>query len=118
MENSPLMGTGIQTGDSSTSESNTHLHQREASEASDIHIIPRLLENHNDSQTTSQDLEIGDHVASNLTATQQAVILAYCLLIEKSSRHDELQRKLPYFVLACMISCLAYADFHIPFVTF
>lgn len=95
MDNGPLMGTGVQTSDSSTSENNTHLNQRESSETSDILIIPKLLENHNDPQTMSQDLEIGDHVTSNLTATQQAVILAYCLLIEKSSRHDELQRKFP-----------------------
>lgn len=36
--------------------------------------------------------------ASPLTAVQQAVILAQCLLIEKSTRQDELQSKLLIYV--------------------
>ncbi|KAJ1386499.1 Tetratricopeptide-like helical domain superfamily [Sesbania bispinosa] len=92
VDNYPLMGTSTQTCDSSTGENNMDLHQRETSEASDILMIPKLLENNDETTTMSQDMENGAHVASNLTATQQAVILAYCLLIEKSSRHDELQR--------------------------
>lgn len=95
VDNCPLMGTGIQTRDCSTGGNNLHLHQHQDSEASDILITPKLLENNDDSKTRSQDMENGAYVTTNLTATQQAVILAYCLLIEKSSRHDELQRKLP-----------------------
>ncbi|KAK7282181.1 hypothetical protein RIF29_10778 [Crotalaria pallida] len=85
-----VMGNGIQKCDSSTAEAN--LHQRESCEASDILIIPKLLENDDDSKTRPQGIENGVHATPSLTATQQAVILAYCLLIEKSSRQDELQR--------------------------
>lgn len=89
-DNHPLMGTGIQTCDDSHGGNNLHQHQ--ASETSDILVIPKLLENADDSKTRSQDMENGASVTPNMTATQQAVVLAYCLLIEKSSRHDELQR--------------------------
>lgn len=105
------MGTGIQTCDTINGEANLHLHQRETCEASDILIIPKMLENDDDSKTRSQGMENGVHASPSLTATQQAVILAYCLLIEKSSRQDELQRKLP-FVHALMILCLACAYLH------
>lgn len=110
-DNGPLMGTGIQTCDDSNGRNNLHQHQ--TSETSDILVIPKLLENADDSKTRSQDVENGA-VTSNMTATQQAVVLAYCLLIEKSSRHDELQRKLPLlFVHAFTISFLSYVYFHI-----
>ncbi|XP_020213040.1 tetratricopeptide repeat protein 27 [Cajanus cajan] len=88
VDNCPLTGAGIQTCDSKSGEDNWNLHQRETS---DILRIPKLLEN-DDSKTRSQGMENGAHVSPSLTASQQAVILAYCLLIEKSSRHDELQR--------------------------
>jgi len=91
-----LMGTHIQTCDSNNGEDNWNLHQLETTEASDILKIPKLLEN-DVSKTKSQGMENGAHVTPSLTATQQAVVLAYCLLIEKSSRHDELQRRLPKF---------------------
>lgn len=97
-DNRSLTGTGIQTCDGSNGGNN--LRQPQTSEASDILVIPKLLENTDDSKTRSQGMENGAAVTSNLTATQQAVVLAHCLLIEKSSRHDELQRKLPYFVHA------------------
>lgn len=102
-----LTGTGIQTCDSNNGEGSWNLHQFETSEASDILRIPKLLEN-DDSKTKSQGVENGAHFTPSLTATQQAVILAYCLLIEKSSRHDELQRRLPKFY-AFMILCLSFA---------
>jgi hypothetical protein len=92
-DNRPLSGTGIQTHDGSNGGNNLRQHQ--ASEESDILVVPKLVENSDDSKTRSQDMENGASVTSNLTSIQQAVILAYCLLIEKSSRHDELQRKLP-----------------------
>jgi len=111
-DNRPLMGTGIQACDDSHGENNLHQHQ--ASETSDILVIPKLLENADDSKTKSQDMENGASVTSNMTATQQAVVLAYCLLIEKSSRHDELQRKLPLlFVHAFTVSFLSSIYFHI-----
>jgi len=90
------MGTHIQTCDSNNGEDNWNLHQFETSEASDILRIPKLLEK-DDSKTKSQGMESGAHVTPSLSATQQAVILAHCLLIEKSSRQDELQSRLPKF---------------------
>ncbi|KAL2347131.1 hypothetical protein Fmac_001131 [Flemingia macrophylla] len=91
VDNCPLTGTGIQTCDSNNGEDNWNLYQRETSETSDILRIPKLLEK-DDSKTRSQGVENGGRVSPSLTATQQSIILAYCLLIEKSSRHDELQR--------------------------
>ncbi|KAI5429309.1 hypothetical protein KIW84_034071 [Lathyrus oleraceus] len=41
--------------------------------------------------TRSQGMENGAAVTSNLTGTQQDVDLSHFLLIEKSSRHAELQ---------------------------
>ncbi|KAL2639050.1 hypothetical protein AAZV13_06G147600 [Glycine max] len=118
VDNCPLTGTGMQTCDSNNGEDNWNLNQRETSEASDILRIPKLLEN-DDSKTRSQGMENGAHVTPSLTATQQAVILAYCLLIEKSSRHDELQRwdmapyieainsqHLFYFTIRCLCDVL------------
>ncbi|ESW10241.1 hypothetical protein PHAVU_009G192300 [Phaseolus vulgaris] len=94
-ENCPLTGTATQTCDSNNGEDNWNLNQHETSEASDVLRIPKLLEKDDDSRTRSlppQGIENGGHVTPSLTASQQAVILAFCLLIEKSSRHDELQR--------------------------
>ncbi|CAJ1975358.1 unnamed protein product [Sphenostylis stenocarpa] len=120
-DNCPLMGTGIQTCDSYNGEDNWNLNHHETFEASDILRIPKLLENDDDSRTRylSQGIDNGVHVAPSLTATQQAVILAYCLLIEKSSRHDELQRwemapyieaidsqKMFYFTIRCLSDIL------------
>ncbi|KAG5148551.1 hypothetical protein JHK82_015432 [Glycine max] len=118
VDNCPLTGTGMQTCDSNNGEDNWNLNKRETSEASDILRIPKLLEN-DDSKTRSQGMENGAHVTPSLTATQQAVILAYCLLIEKSSRHDELQRwdmapyieainsqHLFYFTIRCLCDVL------------
>ncbi|KAK7316881.1 hypothetical protein RJT34_00661 [Clitoria ternatea] len=91
-DNCSMVGTDTKKHDSDDGENNWHVHQRETSEASDVLRIPKLLENDDDSKTRSQGMENGAHVTPTLTATQQAVILAYCLLIEKSSRHDEMQR--------------------------
>ncbi|OIW21816.1 hypothetical protein TanjilG_11551 [Lupinus angustifolius] len=112
-----FMGNGIQKCDSSTPEAN--LHQRETCEASDILIIPKLLENGDNSKTRPQGSENGAHTTTSLTATQQAVILAHCLLIERSSRQDELQRwdmapyieaidsqHLFYFIIRCFCDIL------------
>ncbi|KAE9608627.1 putative 43kDa postsynaptic protein [Lupinus albus] len=112
-----FMGNGIQKCDSSTPEAN--LHKRENCEASDILIIPKLLENDDNSKTRPQGSGNGVHTTTSLTATQQAVILAHCLLIEKSSRQDELQRwdmapyieaidsqHLFYFIIRCFCDIL------------
>ncbi|CAI8599165.1 unnamed protein product [Vicia faba] len=115
--NRSLTGTGIQTRDCNNGGNNLHQHQ--ASEASDILVIPKLVENTDGSKTRSQGMENGAAVTSNLTAMQQAVVLAHCLLIEKSSRHDELQRwdmapfieaidsqQFSYFIIRCFCDIL------------
>ncbi|GAU16836.1 hypothetical protein TSUD_367830 [Trifolium subterraneum] len=116
-DNRPLTRTGIQTHDGSNGGNNLGQHQ--ASEGSDILVIPKLVENTDDSKTRSQDMENGASVTSNLTSLQQAVILANCLLIEKSSRHVELQRwdmapyieaidsqHFSYFIIRCFCDIL------------
>ncbi|PON38477.1 N-terminal acetyltransferase A, auxiliary subunit [Trema orientale] len=59
-------------------------------EASDILITPKLLENGN-GHGTREGIQVGG-TAAPLSAIHQAVILAKCLLIEKSTRHDDMQK--------------------------
>ena len=63
----------------------------ETYEASDILITPKLLENGN-GHGTREGIQVGG-TAAPLSAIHQAVILAKCLLIEKSTRHDDMQSK-------------------------
>lgn len=60
----------------------------ESDEASDILLTPRLVENDSNS-----GIQVGGTAADPLSAIHQAVILAKCLLIEKSTRHDDMQSK-------------------------
>ncbi|KAK4760808.1 hypothetical protein SAY87_005701 [Trapa incisa] len=76
----------IRSNGSSTAENYTQsLH-----EASDILMTPKLLDNNQNSSITFLGLKDGGY--TSLRAIQQAVVLAKCLLIEKSSRQDEMQR--------------------------
>lgn len=68
-------------------------YQCETFEASDILMTPKLLENDNESGIRAKGIKVGG-TATPLSATHQAVILARCLLIEKSTRHDEMQSML------------------------
>ncbi|XP_040368987.1 tetratricopeptide repeat protein 27 homolog isoform X2 [Rosa chinensis] len=52
----------------------------------------RLVENESDSGVISDGIQVGGTAADPLSAIHQAVILAKCLLIEKSTRHDDMQR--------------------------
>ncbi|XP_050387564.1 uncharacterized protein LOC126803890 isoform X7 [Argentina anserina] len=61
-------------------------------EASDILLTPRLVENESNSGIISEGIQVGGTTTDALSAIHQAVILAKCLLIEKSTRHDEMQR--------------------------
>ncbi|XP_010252162.1 PREDICTED: tetratricopeptide repeat protein 27 homolog [Nelumbo nucifera] len=73
-------------GASVSDETKASSHSHDTHEASDILMVPKLLEN--------EDLKAdanGRAAAIPLEAIQQAVILARCLLIEKSARHDEMQ---------------------------
>ncbi|GMI88685.1 hypothetical protein like AT5G17270 [Hibiscus trionum] len=90
------------------------LNGQNVSEASDIFMTPKLVENGNDFGKN----ECGG-VSSTLTAVQQAVVLAQCLLIEKGSPHGEMQgwdmapyieaidsQKSPHFILKCFCNVL------------
>lgn len=86
---SSTMSLGIKTHYSTTAKNDQH----ETSQASDIHRTPVLLETGDKSEIGAQgNQNVAPHGAAPLKAVQQAVILARCLLIEISSRHDELQR--------------------------
>lgn len=67
--------------------------QTKTFETSDILMTPKLLNNGNVSGTEADGIQNGGSSVSNLRAIQQAIILAKCLLIEKSSRSDEMQRE-------------------------
>ncbi|CAK9329909.1 unnamed protein product [Citrullus colocynthis] len=66
--------------------------QTKTFETSDILMTPKLLNNGSVSGTEADGIQNGGSSVSNLRAIQQAIILAKCLLIEKSSRSDEMQR--------------------------
>lgn len=73
-------------------ENNSRILQHATCETSDVLMTPKLLENnHGDVKSAVQSVQNGSIVALPLHAIQQAVILAKCLLIERSSRQDELQ---------------------------
>ncbi|ONI20710.1 hypothetical protein PRUPE_2G030300 [Prunus persica] len=78
---------GSQTNNSSIG----NLHPSETYEASDILMTPKLLGNDSNSGILSEGIR-GGTAAVPLSAVHQAVILAKCLLIEKGTRHDEMQR--------------------------
>lgn len=88
----PSISLDLEGNVSSSCEDNSNLHRHEICEASDVLMIPRLLKNDDDTELSGQGIQNCSAAASPLKAIQQAVILAQCLLIEKSSRHDELQR--------------------------
>ncbi|MBA0823186.1 hypothetical protein Goarm_019933, partial [Gossypium armourianum] len=103
------------SGDINTSIApDTQLTGPNVSEASDIYMTPKLVENGNGFGKN----ECGG-VVSTLTTVQQAVVLAQCLLIEKSSPHGEMQgwdmapyieaidsQKSSYFILKCFCNIL------------
>ncbi|KAG6736827.1 hypothetical protein POTOM_060274 [Populus tomentosa] len=96
---SSTMSPGIKTRDSTTAKNDQH----EISQASDIHRTPVLLETGDKSEIGAQgNQNVAPRGAAPLKAVQQAVILARCLLIEISSRHDELQNGV---VKHGMLSC-------------
>ena len=67
--------------------------QSKTFETSDILMAPKLLNNDNESGTKADGIHNGGSTIPNLRPIQQAIILAKCLLIEKSSRSDEMQRE-------------------------
>lgn len=89
---------------SSFGENQFSSHSRETHETSDVLLTPRLLENE-DSKLEANGIHNGGTATVPLEAIQQAVILAQCLLIEKSTPYDEMQGRLRGFVneYACTI---------------
>ncbi|XP_038693277.1 tetratricopeptide repeat protein 27 homolog isoform X2 [Tripterygium wilfordii] len=86
----PAVTTGIQTHDCTVDKNKNETN--EPDETCDIYMTPKLLEKGSDFEINIQSIQNAGHAAAPLTEIQQAVILAHCLLIEKSSRQDELQR--------------------------
>ncbi|XP_050277575.1 uncharacterized protein LOC126719066 isoform X2 [Quercus robur] len=113
--NCPLESSGIQAHKSSVGEDNLHLHQPETS---DILMTPKLLVD-NDEGSRLQGIQNGGPATAPLRGIQQAVILARCLLIEKSTPHGEMQgwdmapyieaidsQQLSYFIIRCFCDIL------------
>ncbi|XP_042498787.1 tetratricopeptide repeat protein 27 homolog [Macadamia integrifolia] len=73
-------------------ECKSSVNSRERHESSDVFITPLLLENEED-KSNSNGIHIGGSgtFSVSLEPIQQAVVLAQCLLIEKSTRDDEMQ---------------------------
>lgn len=61
-------------------------------EDSDIYITPKLLEKDNEHGIGEEGIQVLN--SSPLSAVHQAVILARCLLIEKTTPHDDMQSEL------------------------
>ncbi|KAK4573444.1 hypothetical protein RGQ29_031415 [Quercus rubra] len=115
ISNCPLESSGIQAHKSSIGEDNLHLHQPETS---DILMTPKLLVD-NDEGSRLQGIQNGGPATAPLRGIQQAVILARCLLIEKSTPHGEMQgwdmapyieaidsQQLSYFIIRCFCDIL------------
>ncbi|KAH9707074.1 TPR REGION domain-containing protein [Citrus sinensis] len=68
-----------------------HTHDSTIGDASDVFVTPKLLGNSHESESGVQCIHAGGS-AAHLKAIQLAVILLRCLLIEKSSWQDEMQR--------------------------
>lgn len=81
-------GHELQSDASITGEDVQPPHLREMSEASDILLAPRFLE---DAKTSEANYSIA---TTELKSVQQAVVLAQYHFIERSARSDELQSKL------------------------
>ncbi|OWM66522.1 hypothetical protein CDL15_Pgr013739 [Punica granatum] len=88
IDESISMNPKITSNGSSIAENNIQpLH-----EASDILMTPKLLDKNENAKSIPHDVNDGRTRPRSLESIQQAVVLAKCLLIEKSSRQDDLQR--------------------------
>ncbi|XP_059640826.1 uncharacterized protein LOC132282985 [Cornus florida] len=68
-------------------------HRHQTCESSDVLMSPRFVEDSRISDNSAEvDTQNGGISGAPLNAIQQAVILAHCLSIEKTTRHDEMQR--------------------------
>lgn len=81
-------------------------HHHETSEASDVLMTPRFIEEDKCSENSPKGPGNGVIQAAPLEAIQQAVILAQCLYIEKSTPHDEMQSNLSEHFSALLLVCI------------
>lgn len=84
----PLTSSGTVKRDSIVVESNLEQYN----EISDILMTPKLLGNGTESESNQPSIGNGPPgYSAPLKPLQQATVLASCLLVEKSSRNDEMQ---------------------------
>ncbi|XVF24324.1 hypothetical protein REPUB_Repub13aG0118000 [Reevesia pubescens] len=89
------------------------------SKDSDIFMAPKLLENGNHCGNKEQCFQNCGGAGAPLTAVQQALVLVQCLLIQKSTRQDEMQgwdmapyieaidsQQSSFFILCCFCDIL------------
>ncbi|CAK9187949.1 unnamed protein product [Ilex paraguariensis] len=94
-------------------------HRHETCETSDILLTPKFLEDDKNSESRAVGIQHDGIAATRLKGVQQAVVLAHCLYIERSTRHDEMQRwemapyieaidsqQLSFFMIQCFCDIL------------
>lgn len=94
-DGSASLGNEFQNKVSTSVENAVPQHPSETHETSDILMAPRFLGDDKSSEYSAQGAQNHSIASMQLKPTQQAVILAQCLSIEKRARGDELQSKLP-----------------------
>ncbi|KAK9146690.1 hypothetical protein Sjap_006593 [Stephania japonica] len=88
----PIESIELQKSVLSNPGDDTGLHSHETKNVSDILRAPKLVTNGNNTEIDANGFHKSGTDSVPLKADQQAVILARCLLIEKSTPHDELHR--------------------------
>ncbi|PIA48973.1 hypothetical protein AQUCO_01300087v1, partial [Aquilegia coerulea] len=109
----------LQSSASKLGEDNLGLGSDEIHKASNVLMVPKLLENKKDAGNGDNGAQNGEDTSISLLAIQQAVILSRCLIIEKKARDDEMQRwdmapfieavdaqELSYFIIQCFCNIL------------
>ncbi|XP_010323345.2 uncharacterized protein [Solanum lycopersicum] len=91
-DSSASLGNDFQNKVSTQGENAFPQRPSETHEASDILMTPRFLEDDKKLECSAQDAQNHSIASMQLKPTQQAIILAQCLSIEKRARSDELQR--------------------------
>ncbi|OIS97025.1 PREDICTED: tetratricopeptide repeat protein 27 homolog isoform X1 [Nicotiana attenuata] len=91
-DGSASLGNEFQNKVSTSVENAVPQHLSETHETSDILMTPRFLGDDKSSENSAQGAQNHSIASMQLKPTQQAVILAQCLSIEKRARGDELQR--------------------------
>ncbi|KAF9604156.1 hypothetical protein IFM89_002831 [Coptis chinensis] len=114
----PTRSAELRSFSSKLGEDKLGSHSHEIHEASDILLTPKLLENE-DPGMGANGTKTAATTSVHLVPIQQAVILARCLVIEKNTSSDEIQRwdiapfieaidaqELSYFIIQCFCDIL------------